>query len=182
MRRRNFIAGLASAAAAWPLAARAQQPPLVRRIVVLMGAAETSSSRAWLATFFHRLDALGWHERSNLFTKVQWWNDRPEQMQAWAADLAMTCGATVSSTKAKQPLSLSNLRKRFARQRGHGAGRRAGLMADTWAALVEGGCTLDIWPRHGGVVAVARDRPVRIGCQRPLDVCCQLIGPQAPIP
>jgi putative tryptophan/tyrosine transport system substrate-binding protein len=35
----------------------------------------------------HRLDELGWHERSNLSTKVQWWNDRPAQMRAWAAEL-----------------------------------------------------------------------------------------------
>jgi putative tryptophan/tyrosine transport system substrate-binding protein len=86
MRRRKFIA-LLSGVAAWPLVARAQQPPLVRRIIILMGAAETSSSRGWLAGFVQRLDELGWHERSNLSTKVQWWNDRPEQMRAWAAEL-----------------------------------------------------------------------------------------------
>ncbi len=87
MKRREFIALLGGVAAAWPFTARAQQPALVRRVVVLMGAAETSSSRGWLATFLHRLDQLGWHERSNLSTKVQWWNDRPEQMKAWAAEL-----------------------------------------------------------------------------------------------
>jgi hypothetical protein len=67
--------------------AHAQQQTRVRRLIVLMGAAETTSSRGWLATFLHRLDELGWHEGSNLFTKLQWWNDRPEQMRAWAAEL-----------------------------------------------------------------------------------------------
>src|SRR5215813_14734610 len=87
MRRRDFIKVVAGSAVTWPFGARAQQPARVRRLIVLMGAAETSSSRGWLTTFLHRLDELGWHEGSNLFTKLQWWNDRPEQMRAWAADL-----------------------------------------------------------------------------------------------
>jgi ABC-type uncharacterized transport system substrate-binding protein len=86
MRRREFITLLGGAAAAWPLAASAQQGP-VRRVVVLVGAAETASSRGWLAAFLRRLDELGWRESRNLVTQVQWWNDQPEQMRVWAAEL-----------------------------------------------------------------------------------------------
>jgi putative ABC transport system substrate-binding protein len=87
MRRREFIAAIAGSAAAWPLTALAQQSGTVRRVVVLMGAAETESSRGWINSFSNRLQELGWHEGGNLFTRVQWWNDRPEQMRSWAAEL-----------------------------------------------------------------------------------------------
>jgi ABC-type uncharacterized transport system substrate-binding protein len=83
--RRKFLATLGGAAA-WPLAVRAQPGP-VRRVVVLVGAAETASSRGWLAAFLRRLDELGWRESRNLVTQVQWWNDQPEQMRVWAAEL-----------------------------------------------------------------------------------------------
>ena len=86
MKRREFIT-LFGGAAAWPLAARAQQSERVRRVVVLMGSAETASTRGWLTTFARRLEELGWREHYNLFTQVQWWNDRPEQMRSWAAEL-----------------------------------------------------------------------------------------------
>ena len=68
-------------------AARAQQAGGVRRVAVLMGAAETASSRGWIAALLHRLDELGWREGRNLITQVQWWNDQPEQMRVWAAEL-----------------------------------------------------------------------------------------------
>jgi len=87
IRRREFTTLLGGAAVTWPFPARAQQPQPVRRVVVLMGAAETALSRRWLATFLHRLDDLGWREGRNLVTQVQWWNDQPEQMRTWAAEL-----------------------------------------------------------------------------------------------
>ena len=59
----------------------------VRRVIVLMGASETAWSRDWLAAFLRRLDELGWGESRNLVTQVQWWNDQPEQMRVWAAEL-----------------------------------------------------------------------------------------------
>jgi putative tryptophan/tyrosine transport system substrate-binding protein len=86
MRRRELIT-LLGAAAAWPLATHAQQAGGIRRVVVLMGAAETAWSRGWLASFLRRLDELGWREGRNLVTQVQWWNDQPEQMRAWTAEL-----------------------------------------------------------------------------------------------
>src|SRR5262245_11118301 len=86
MRRREFITLLGGAAVTWPRSARAQQEP-VRRVVVLVGAAETTSSRGWLTAFSRWLDELGWREGRNLVTQVQWWNDQPEQMRTWAAEL-----------------------------------------------------------------------------------------------
>jgi putative tryptophan/tyrosine transport system substrate-binding protein len=85
--RREFITLLGGAAATWPLVARAQQAGGIRRVVVLMGAAETVWSRGWLGSFLRRLDELGWQEGRNLLTQVQWWNDQPEHMRAWAAEL-----------------------------------------------------------------------------------------------
>src|SRR5262245_58768556 len=85
--RRDFITLMGGAAAAWPLPARAQHAGGIRRVVVLMGAAETAWSRGWLASFLQRLDELGWREGRNVVTQVQWWNDQPEQMRAWAAEL-----------------------------------------------------------------------------------------------
>src|SRR5215831_15102821 len=87
MRRRAFIKFLGGAATAWPLVGHAQQAEPIRRIVVLMGAAETAWSRGWLTAFSRRLDELGWRESRNVITQVQWWNDQPEQMRVWAAEL-----------------------------------------------------------------------------------------------
>src|SRR5262249_51886128 len=85
MRRRGFLGLVGGVLVAGINSARAQQRS--HRVEVLMGAAETSSSRHWVAAFLRRLDELGWREGHNLVVKVQWWNDRPEQMRTRAAEL-----------------------------------------------------------------------------------------------
>ena len=71
LRRRDFIAALGSAAAAWPLAARAQQGDRVRRIGVLMSAAATEVEyQGYLAV--QEMRRLGWSEGQNLRLDVRW--------------------------------------------------------------------------------------------------------------
>ena len=60
MKRREFITMLGGAAA-WPLAARAQQPAKVPTIGFL-GAGTPSADTLWTAAFAHRLRELGWIE------------------------------------------------------------------------------------------------------------------------
>ena len=67
MRRREFITLLGGAAAAWPLAAQAQQPERVRRIGVLMNlAADDPESQVRIATLLQSLQELGWRDGRNV--------------------------------------------------------------------------------------------------------------------
>jgi putative tryptophan/tyrosine transport system substrate-binding protein len=67
MKRREFITLLGSAAATWPLAARAQQGDRMRRIGVLIGLAEDDpETKARLAGFRQGLEKRGWSEGRNL--------------------------------------------------------------------------------------------------------------------
>jgi putative tryptophan/tyrosine transport system substrate-binding protein len=72
MRRRDFITFVGSAAA-WPLAARAQQPERVRRIGVLMAHAETDPEfQDYLAAFREELRKFGWTEGRNIQIDARW--------------------------------------------------------------------------------------------------------------
>jgi putative ABC transport system substrate-binding protein len=72
MRRREFIA-LVGAAAAWPLAARAQQPDRMRRIGVLMAHPENDPEfQAYVAAFRDGLQKLGWTEGRNIRIDARW--------------------------------------------------------------------------------------------------------------
>src|SRR5215471_6073538 len=87
LKRREFITLLGSAAAAWPLAARAQQRERMRRVGVLMGAVESDPARrSQLAAFRGALAKLGWREGSNLGIEVRWGAD-PELCARYAAEL-----------------------------------------------------------------------------------------------
>jgi putative tryptophan/tyrosine transport system substrate-binding protein len=86
MRRREFIT-LLGGAAAWPLAARAQQPAM-RRIGMLMGYAESDSeAQVWVAAFREGLQKLGWTEGGNIRIDFRWAASDVESMQRFAKEL-----------------------------------------------------------------------------------------------
>jgi hypothetical protein len=88
MRRRNFIAGLASITVARPLAARAQQPDRMRLIGVLMAYTENdSTAQSWLAAFRAALAKLGWTEGSNLRIELRWSAADADTMRKLAKEL-----------------------------------------------------------------------------------------------
>jgi putative tryptophan/tyrosine transport system substrate-binding protein len=64
--RRELIGGLGSAAAAWPIAARAQQSKQVRLVGVLLGWNSDPTSRSLLDAFIHELAHLGWVDGRNV--------------------------------------------------------------------------------------------------------------------
>ena len=88
MRRRAFIKLFGGAAAAWPVAARAQQPERMRRIGVLMGLAEgDAEGRARAAAFLRALQELGWVEARNVHVDWRWAGGEVARTQALAMEL-----------------------------------------------------------------------------------------------
>ena len=88
MQRRAFIT-LLGGAAAWPMAARAQQSEKVRLIGVLMGGyvAADPEGQANLAAFLNTLQGLGWTQDRNVRIEVRWVGDDLERAKAYAAEL-----------------------------------------------------------------------------------------------
>jgi putative tryptophan/tyrosine transport system substrate-binding protein len=88
VRRREFIMLLGGAAAAWPLAARAQQAERMRRIGVLMNlAADDAEGQARLAAFLRGLQQLGWIEGRNAHLDIRWGAGDAERFRRYAAEL-----------------------------------------------------------------------------------------------
>ncbi len=87
MRRREFITLLGGAAAAWPLAARAQQPAKLPTIGYL-GTAGASAWAPWTAAFVQRLHELGWTDGRTVAIQYRWAEGRAERSAELAAELA----------------------------------------------------------------------------------------------
>jgi putative tryptophan/tyrosine transport system substrate-binding protein len=88
MRRREFITLLGGAAAAWPLAARAQQTERVRRIGVLMSVAEDDpEAQARLAAFRNSLQELGWADGKNMRMDTRWGGGDSDRIRMYSAEL-----------------------------------------------------------------------------------------------
>jgi putative ABC transport system substrate-binding protein len=87
VRRRDFIAGLGSAAA-WPLAARAQQTERVRRIGVLIGRDENDpEGKTIVSAFTQALADLGWTVGGNARMDLRWGRGDPNRIRALAHEL-----------------------------------------------------------------------------------------------
>jgi putative ABC transport system substrate-binding protein len=71
MRRREFITLFCGTAAAWPLAAHAQQKPKLPTVGVL-GVATSSAWEANIAAFVRRLHDLGWTDDRTLAFEYRW--------------------------------------------------------------------------------------------------------------
>ena len=89
MKRREFIALLGGAAAAWPLAARAQQRERMRRIGALMNFAATDQEgQARFAAFVEGLQELGWANGRNVQIDNRWVGSDADYIRKHAVELA----------------------------------------------------------------------------------------------
>jgi len=89
MRRREFITLFGSAAAAWPLVARAQQGQRVRRIGVLLPAdADDPVWQARLGAFLQALALLGWAIGRNVQIDIYWATPDPANIRKRVAEQA----------------------------------------------------------------------------------------------
>jgi ABC-type uncharacterized transport system substrate-binding protein len=87
MRRREFVTLLGGAAAAWPIAARAQPGGQVRRLGVLMNLpTDDPEAQARLAAFTQTLTQLGWSDGRNLRIDTRW--ATADDIRRHAAELA----------------------------------------------------------------------------------------------
>jgi putative ABC transport system substrate-binding protein len=87
--RRDFITLLGGAAAAWPLAARAQQGERLRRIGVLMpAAADDSQIQTFVGAFLQALALLGWTIGRNVRIELRWATPNAAEIRRHAAELA----------------------------------------------------------------------------------------------
>src|SRR5258708_2468608 len=85
MKRRAFISLLGGAAAALPLATRAQQPGKLQTMG-LFGAITSSGASQWTSAFVQRLRELGWIEGRNIAIEYRWLGGRTERADEIAAE------------------------------------------------------------------------------------------------
>jgi putative tryptophan/tyrosine transport system substrate-binding protein len=98
IRRREFITLVGGTAAAWPLAARAQQER-VRRVGVFMNfAPDDPAAQTRLTRFLQRLQELGWTEGRNLQVDVRWGAGDALRIRQAAAELVGLAPEVILST------------------------------------------------------------------------------------
>ena len=111
MKRREFIAGLGGAAA-WPLAARAQQGDRVRRIGVLLTYDENDPlAKAQISAFTQTLAGLGWTDGRNVRMDLRGAGGDANRIRAFAPEL-VALQPDIIVTIARRPLPSCGRRRR----------------------------------------------------------------------
>src|SRR5262245_46105181 len=100
LRRRKFITLLGGAAAAWPLAARAQQSDRMRRIGFLINlAADDTAGQSRITAFAQGLQEWGWSVGRNVWIEYRWAAGDAERARKYAAELvALTPDVILAAT------------------------------------------------------------------------------------
>src|SRR5215467_11029416 len=106
VRRRDFITLLGGAAAACPLAARAQQPAMP--VIGFLSGAELETMRTYVAEFHRALTDAGFVEGRNIAIEYRWAEGHNDRLPALAADLVrrevtviVVAGSTPAALAAK---------------------------------------------------------------------------------
>src|SRR5262245_37256286 len=105
MRRRDFIVG-AGAAAAWPVAARAQQPRLLG--ILMNGNANEPALQVNVTALTERLRDLGWTEGRNLRMEIRWNGGNAERARGYADALVGLSPAAILTASTTNLLALRN--------------------------------------------------------------------------
>jgi hypothetical protein len=111
VKRREFITLLGGAAAAWPLAARAQRGERMRRVGVLhTPAADDPEGQVRIAAFLQGLEQFGWTDGGNVRIETRWAAGDADRIRRFVAELVMfapdvivTTGSATSAPYCRQP-------------------------------------------------------------------------------